>query len=118
MDPSWPWLTPYRSSTSQRVTVKTASVWPLKNERRVLEAVRDHPCIRPIVDTVDDPPSLILRYLDGNLLNASSAKKLESADIQYVARNLLQALEALHSRGYVHTATWLGTVTPRPLTLT
>ncbi|MCJ1258387.1 hypothetical protein MMC24_006220 [Lignoscripta atroalba] len=91
------------SSTSQRVTVKTASDWPLKNERHVLEAVRDNPCIRPIIDISDGPPSLILKYLDDNLLNASNVKKLERADIKYVARNLLQALEALHSRGYVHT---------------
>ena len=93
----------YRSSTSQRVTVKTASDWPLKNERDILKAFRDNPCIRPIIDTSDDPPSLILKYLDDNLLNASNVKKLERADIKYVARNLLQALEALHSRGYVHT---------------
>lgn len=93
----------YRSFTSQRVIVKTASDWPLKNERSILEAVRDHPCIRPIIDASDDQPSLILKYLDDNLLNASNVKKLERADIKYVARNLLQALEALHSRGYVHT---------------
>jgi casein kinase II subunit alpha len=45
----------------------------------------------------------LLKYLDDNLLNASNAKKLERADIKYVARNILQALEALHRRGYVHT---------------
>lgn len=55
------------------------------------------------IDTSDDPPSLILKYLDDNLLNASNAKKLERADIKYVARNILQALEALHRRGYVYT---------------
>lgn len=82
------------------VTVKTAADWPLKNERDVLEAVRDNPCIRPIID---DPPSLILKYLDDSLLNASNAKTLERADIKFVARNILQALEALHSCGYVHT---------------
>jgi casein kinase II subunit alpha len=85
------------------VTVKTAADWPLKNERDVLEAVRDNPCIRPILDTSDDPPSLILKYLDDNLLNASNAKTLERADIKFVARNIFQALEALHSCGYVHT---------------
>ena len=90
---------------SQRVTVKTASDWPLKNERDVLEAVRDNPCIRPIIDASDDPPSLILKYLDDNLLYASNAKTVERADIKYIARNLLQALEALNSRSYVHTGT-------------
>lgn len=94
---------PCRSSTSERVTVKTASDWPLKNERDTLEAMRDESCIRPILDTSDDPPSLILNYLDDNLLNASNARTLGRADIKYVARKLLQALEALHSRGYVHT---------------
>ena len=83
--------------------VKTASDWPFKNERDILEAFRDRPCIRPIVDTTDDPPSLILRYLDDNLLKASNAKALERTDIKYVARKVLQALEALHSHGYVHT---------------
>lgn len=93
----------HRSSTSQRVTVKTAPDWPLKNERDVLEAVRDNPCIRPIIDTCDNPPSLILKYLDDNLLAASNAQKLERADIKLVARNILRALEDLHRRDYVHT---------------
>ena len=75
------------------------------NERDILEAVRDNAYVWPIIDTSDDPPSLILKYLDDNLLNASNKKRLERADIEYVARNLLQALEALHSRGYVHTGT-------------
>ncbi|KAI9840788.1 MAG: hypothetical protein M1837_001318 [Sclerophora amabilis] len=91
------------SSTSQRVTVKTAADWPLNNERHILEDVRNNPCIRPIIDTSDEPPSLILKYLDDNLLNASNAKKLGRADIKHVAGTILQALEALHSRGYVHT---------------
>ncbi|MCJ1411532.1 hypothetical protein MMC19_005622 [Ptychographa xylographoides] len=95
----WTALTP----AHERVTIKTAPDWPLKNERHILEAVHDNPHIRPIIDTSDDPPALILKYLDDNLLNASNTKRLEKSDVKYVARNLLQALEALHSRGYVHT---------------
>lgn len=101
-DPTYLWLTRYRSSTSQKVTVKTASDRPLKNESRVLEAIHDNPHIRLCIDTSNDPPSLVLKYLDDNLLNASNEKKLERAEIKFVARNVLQALEALHSRGYVH----------------
>ena len=85
------------------VTVKTAPDWPLKNERHILEAVRDNASIRPIVDSTEEPPSLILKYLDDNLLNASNSKRLNRKDIKFVARGVLQALEALHSRGYVHT---------------
>ena len=92
-----------RDTAHQRFTVKTASGWPLKNERDVLEAVHDNPYIRPLIDTSDEPPSLILKYLDDNLLNVSNAKTLDRTEIKYVAWNLLQALEALHSRGYVHT---------------
>ena len=44
-----------------------------------------------------------MKHLEDNLLNASNAAKLDKADIKHVARNLLQALEALHSRNYVHT---------------
>lgn len=85
------------------VTVKTAPDWPLKNELAVLEAVRDNPYIRPIIDSSDNPPSLILKHLDDNLLNASNARKLDRVEVKYVARNILQALDGLHSRGYVHT---------------
>ena len=93
----------FRTSTSQKVTVKTAPDWPLKNERDVLESVRDNACIRSIVDTSDDPPSLILEHLDDNLLNASNAQRLGRQEIKMVARNVLLASAALHSRGYVHT---------------
>ncbi|KAL9128235.1 MAG: hypothetical protein Q9217_003051 [Psora testacea] len=81
------------STTSQRVTVKTASDWPLKNERDILEAVRDNPCILPIIDTSNDPPSLILKYLDDNLLSASNAKTLERADINYVHTGIVQSAQ-------------------------
>ena len=71
------------------MTVNTSPDWPLKDERDVLEAVHDSPCVRPLVGTSDDPPSLILKHLDDNVLNASNAKKLERADIKHVAWNTL-----------------------------
>ncbi len=70
---------------------------------RVLQALKDNPYIRPLVDTVEEPPSLVLRYLDDNLLDASNQRRLEKADIKFVARNVLGALDALHERGYIHT---------------
>lgn len=87
----------------QKVTIKQAPDYRLDNEIRVLQALKGNPCIRPLVDTVKDPPSLVLRHLDDNLLDASNTKRLERSDIKFVARNVLTALDALHTRGYVHT---------------
>ena len=75
----------------------------LDNERQVLERVRGHLSIRQMIDAIQDPPSLVLRYLDGNLLDASGNKRLDGSDLKYVARKVLEALRALHESGYVHT---------------
>jgi casein kinase II subunit alpha len=88
---------------TQKVIIKQAPDYRLSNELRVLQALNGNPCIRPLVDTVEEPPSLVLRHLDDNLLDASNATRLEKADIKLVARNVLIALDALHERVYVHT---------------
>ncbi|KAL9023335.1 MAG: hypothetical protein Q9196_007265 [Gyalolechia fulgens] len=90
-------------TTTQKVTIKQAAKYRLDNELRILQALDGNPWIRPVVDTVEEPPSLVLRYLDDNLLDASNQRRLEKADIKFVARNVLRALDALHERGYVHT---------------
>ena len=56
-----------------------------------------------MIDTTEDPPSLVLKFLDENLLKISGQKRLEGSDLKFVARNLLKALAALHENGYVHT---------------
>lgn len=58
-----------------------------------------------MIDTTEDPPSLVLKYLDDNLLTVSGEKRLESSDLKVVARTVLQALAVLHEKGYVHTGT-------------
>lgn len=88
---------------TQKVTIKQAPDYRLDNELRVLQALNGNPCMRPLVDTVEKPPSLVLKHLDDNLLDASNQRRLERADIKFVARNVLTALDALHERGYVHT---------------
>jgi casein kinase II subunit alpha len=75
----------------------------LENECRVLERVRSQPSIRQLIDTIQDPPSLVLRHLDDNLLSASNMKRLDKPDIKFVAQKILEALSALHQLGYVHT---------------
>lgn len=75
----------------------------MNNERDVLEAVRDHPYVRQMIDSIEDPPSLVLKFLDENLLKISGQKRLEGSDLKLVAWNLLEALAALHENGFVHT---------------
>jgi len=56
-----------------------------------------------MVDEVRDPPSLVLQHLDDNLLNASNEKTLESLEVKFIAKRILQAIQALHEAGYTHT---------------
>lgn len=68
------------------------------------------PYIRPLSNQIDDPPALILKYLEDDLLQASNSKILTRSAVKYVARGVLEALNVLHGAGFVHT----GTHTPRP----
>lgn len=56
-----------------------------------------------MIDTTEDPSSLVWKYLDENLLKISGQKRLEGSDLKFVARNILKALTALHENGLVHT---------------
>lgn len=85
---------------TRKVIVKRAPKQRLNNEREVLEILHGHPCIRPMIDIT---PSLVLKFLDENLLKLSGQKRIEGPDLKLVARSLLQALAALHEHGFVHT---------------
>lgn len=62
-----------------------------------------------MLDETNNPPSLILQFLDDHILHASNVKTLESADVKFVAKRVLQAIRALHDEGYTHTGTFLKT---------
>ena len=94
----------------QKVTIKLAPDHRLENELKVLQAVSGNRCIRPLIDTTEEPSSLVLQHLDDNLLNASNTSRLERGDIKFVARNVLTALSSLHEKGYVHTGKYYGII--------
>ncbi|EFQ36556.1 serine/threonine protein kinase [Colletotrichum graminicola] len=81
--------------------------WRLQNEANVLERYQSKtPFLRPIIDKViepTDPPSIILRHLDSELLTESKKKRLTRPEIKQVARCILEALLILHKDGMVHT---------------
>lgn len=101
-------LTVMRSgSLGGNVIVKSVNHFRLQNERDVL--LRFQPRtqhIRPLLDEVDpDIPShaLVMRWLDDDLLNVTRRRQLASSEVKFVAKGVLEALQALHADGYVHT---------------
>ena len=101
-------LTIMRSgSLGGNVIVKSVNHFRLQNERDVL--LRFQPRtqhIRPLLDEIDpDVPShaLVMRWLDDDLLNVTRRRQLVSSEVKFVAKGVLEALQALHADGYVHT---------------
>lgn len=72
-------------------------------ERDTLKIVHGKSCIRQMIDNIENPPSIVLEYLDDNLLDVSRQKRLEGNDVKLVARTVLEALSLLHENGFVHT---------------
>lgn len=54
----------------------------MSNERKVLELVRKHKCIRQRIDNVGSPSSLVLEYLDDNLLYVCRRGRLQNSDLK------------------------------------
>lgn len=81
--------------------------WRLQNEANILSRYQSKtPFLRPIIDEVlcpADPPSIILRHLDSELLMESKKKRLTRPEIKQVARCILEALLVLHKDGMAHT---------------
>ena len=91
------------SSQAKQVIIKTAPKARSENERDILSRFHSQPCIRQLLDQTKDPPSLVLQHLDDSLLDASNKKTLTGLDVKFVAKRVLQALQALHEDGYTHT---------------
>jgi len=92
----------------EKVVIKTAPKERFENERDLLKRFCNCPHTRQLLDETRDPPSLVLRHLDDNLLDASNKLMLQSSDVKLVAKRILQALQALHEDGYTHTGMALG----------
>ncbi|KAG5304690.1 hypothetical protein I7I50_04844 [Histoplasma capsulatum G186AR] len=99
------WLA--KSQNKQHVIIKGVRHFRLTNESDVLYRFQNRtPFIRPLLDEIidpSDPPAIVLRHLDDHLLNASSAQKLTTPEVKYIAKRILEALKLLHADGFVHT---------------
>lgn len=96
-------LTLNSASNLDKVIIKVPPKSRLDNERNVLQHFHGRHGIRQLLDETCDPPSLVLEHLDDNLLAASNSKKLEKAEIKFIAKGILEALQTFHEDGYVHT---------------
>jgi serine/threonine protein kinase len=93
--------------------IKAARDPRIQNERQALLKFQDRAPLRRLVDTIEeplDPPAIVLKYLDDDLLNVKVIKKLSRPEIKHVAKTALSALNVLHSENYVHTGSTPGTV--------
>lgn len=81
--------------------------WRLRNEASVLKRYQNTtPYLRPLLDKIllpVKPASIVLKYLDTDLLQESKRERLSRPEIKRVARAILSALEVLHKDGLVHT---------------
>lgn len=87
---------------------KSVRHFRLQNERDILHRFQNRTLyIRPLIDEVLDnslgPTTLILRYLDDDILHASNNQRLTRPEVKYIAQKVLKALSILHDEGFVHT---------------
>lgn len=92
-----------RDEHQQRRVIETAPPSRLRNERNILRHFEGHAAIRQLVDEVTDPPSLVLEYLDTDMLHESWKGGIQSSIVREVGWHTLNALAALHDAGFVHT---------------
>jgi len=58
--------------------------------------------IRPLIDEIvepNDPPGIVLRHLESDLLAVSASRTMNRSEIKYVARIVLKSLAVLHEDG-------------------
>ena len=85
------------------MVIKRAPPHLLSIEREIIGTLQNHTCIRQMIDVIETPSSLVLEYLNDNLLDVCSRKRREGSDVKVVARTVLEAPAALHKNGFVHT---------------
>ncbi|KAF2838993.1 kinase-like protein [Patellaria atrata CBS 101060] len=75
----------------------------LNEEAQMMRLFRGHDSIRQLVDQIDDPESVILEYMDDNVLNLLKRKQLPKIEAKRVLKVTFKELTALHDQNIVHT---------------
>jgi serine/threonine protein kinase len=80
----------------------------VENERDVLKRLQHRtPLLRPLIDEIHEPSTpttIILKYLESDVLVETVKRTLNRKEIKHVCRNVLDALRVLHEENLVHTS--------------
>lgn len=71
----------------------------------MLRLFRGCDSMRQLVDEIEDPRSLVLEYMDNNVLGLLKKKQLGRIEAKSALKATAQALVALHEKNIVHTGT-------------
>jgi hypothetical protein len=94
----------YRNKYQEKVVPKSVNHFRLQKRTDILLRFQNRtPHIRPPIDEVEVPPTLILRYIDDDILYASNNQRRTRLEVKYIAKKVLEALSGLHNEGFVHT---------------
>ncbi|OJD13715.1 serine/threonine protein kinase [Emergomyces pasteurianus Ep9510] len=94
------------NQAGETVVIKSAPRFRIAHERDVMKKFQSLPSFRPLLDEIvepADPAVIVMKHLDDDLLHASNAQKLTTRELKFVSKRILEALQALHEEGYVHT---------------
>jgi hypothetical protein len=98
-----------RNQDKNNVVIKSVHHFRLRNERDILLRLQSQtPLLRPLLDEIEDPPNppaLVLKYLEDDLLHASNTGRLTRPEVKYITERVLEALEVLRGNGFIHTGT-------------
>lgn len=90
-----------------KVTIKTGPPERLNREVQMLRLFRGHDSIRQLVDQIEDPESVVLEYMNDNMLSLLKWKyQLPKVEAKRALRATFKALTALHDQDIVHTGTF------------
>lgn len=94
-------LTPYRYE-SQKFVLKGVPPKEFEYFKAMFEDLRSSPCVRVPEDTIPEHSMFAYRYLRDDLLSFFQ-RELPLSTTKQVLRDVLRGIDALHSRGIVHT---------------
>jgi casein kinase II subunit alpha len=75
----------------------------LEKEAQMLQLFQGYDSIRQLVDQIEDSQSLVLEYMDNNVLNLLKKKQLPRIEAKRAVKATLRALVVLHDKNIVHT---------------
>ena len=84
------------------MVAKTTLDFLFQLELEALRSMENVSFIGPLIDVVEKPNMMILKYMDGQLLQVCDNGRTSDMEREVFARNFLEALNVIRSRGSTH----------------